>query len=243
MNVLPVLIAVAAVVVLIIILKLVRVRADGGTGYESRGVLFTPAERSFMGVLEQALDSRYRVFGKIRLGDLVKPARGLSNSKRAAAQNKINQKHVDFVVCTANELALVGVLELDDTSHLRRDRAERDRFVDQVLAAAGIPILRFPAKKGYGVQEVRARLAEMMSANAKSGAVAAPVKNAAPAVPLAPVSAKHAPSTPDGDPALCPQCSAQMVRRQAVRGLNAGKYFWTCSTYPACRQMAEVGEG
>jgi hypothetical protein len=164
----PVLITMVAIaVVSFIVLMLILARSGEKAGYESSGSLFTPAERSFLEVLEQALDSRYRVFGKVRLGDLIKPAKGLAAGTWTIAMNRINQLHVDFVVCTANELALVGVLALDDQSHGHEDRAGRDGFVDRALANAGIPVLRFPAGKGYAVQEVRARLAEMLFSGSK----------------------------------------------------------------------------
>ena len=186
MNVLFVIIASIIIVGLFIVVglfiavKLLQAQSGEKAGYENRGNLFTPAERSFLGALEQALDGRYRVFGKVRLGDLIKPAKAVAAGKRTAALNRINQKHVDFVVCTANELALVGVLELDDLTHGREDRGERDEFVDQALAIAGIPVLRFPAKKGYAVQDVRPRLAEMISAGTKAGVVSAAQKAISP---------------------------------------------------------------
>jgi restriction system protein len=33
----------------------------------------------------------------------------------------------------------------------------------------------------------------------------------------------------------CPKCSADMVRRKASKGANAGNEFWGCSTYPTCK--------
>lgn len=42
------------------------------------------------------------------------------------------------------------------------------------------------------------------------------------------------PPTTSARPA-CPKCDAQMVRRTAKRGSNAGGDFWGCVTYPACR--------
>jgi hypothetical protein len=109
--------------------------------YQARQELFSPAERSFFGVLEQAVAGSYRVLGKVRLGDLVQPAKGLSTGKRTGAWNRIHQKHVDFVLCQPDTLAVAGVVELDDASHRRKDRAERDEFVDKALSTAGIPIV------------------------------------------------------------------------------------------------------
>ena len=38
----------------------------------------------------------------------------------------------------------------------------------------------------------------------------------------------------------CPSCGADMVKRTARKGLNAGQSFWGCSTYPACRAVRSV---
>jgi len=46
-------------------------------------------------------------------------------------------------------------IELDDKSHQRKDRQERDAFVDEVFRAAGLPLVHIPAAKGYQVDEVR----------------------------------------------------------------------------------------
>ena len=175
---------VLAVVAALVILKMKQPTADDELGFARKDVLFTPAERSFLGVLEQALDSRYRVFGKVRLGDIVKPAKGLSNSKRTTAQNKVNQKHVDFVICAASDLAVVGVVELDDKSHERDDRAGRDQFVDRALADAKIPVIHFSAKKGYALPEVRAKLAECLAIGT--------APSSPPVILVAPVSEKPA---------------------------------------------------
>ena len=253
MNLLIILFMVAAVVV-IVVLKLKQMPVDGGLSFTKRDVLFTPAERSFFGVLEQALEGRYRVFGKVRLGDIVKPAKGLSNSKRATAQNKVNQKHVDFVVCTASNLAVIGVVELDDKSHERDDRAGRDRFIDQTLADAKIPIVHFPAQKGYEIAEVRAKLAVGLAAGAppavQSASVAvSPVPEKVVAMPVAekqaPVAATPKPATPTASvektaAPVCPKCSSAMVKRQATKGPHAGKFFWACSAFPKCRQVVAV---
>lgn len=40
--------------------------------------------------------------------------------------------------------------------------------------------------------------------------------------------------TVDAAPA-CPKCGSPMVRRTAKAGANAGRTFWGCSTFPACR--------
>lgn len=45
------------------------------------------------------------------------------------------------------------VVELDDRSHEKKDRQERDELVVGALKAAGLPILHVAAAKGYVPQE------------------------------------------------------------------------------------------
>ena len=123
--------------------------------FEHAGPLFSPAERSFLGVLEQSVGAELRVLGKVRLADLIRPSAGLATGPRNAAFNKISRKHVDFVLCDPHTLAVVAVVELDDRSHQRADRRERNTFVDEALAAAGIPILHMPCQRAYSVSELR----------------------------------------------------------------------------------------
>lgn len=41
--------------------------------------------------------------------------------------------------------------------------------------------------------------------------------------------------------AVCPICGSGMVRRTAKRGPDAGREFWGCSRYPACRGTRPIG--
>jgi hypothetical protein len=120
--------------------------------YKRQPALFSPAERSFLEVLEQVLGSEYRVFGKVRIADLIKPENGAG---RHTALNRIVGKHVDFVVCNATDLSIIGVIELDDKSHNQDSRRRRDAFVDRAFASAGIPITRFPARAAYSLSASR----------------------------------------------------------------------------------------
>ena len=38
----------------------------------------------------------------------------------------------------------------------------------------------------------------------------------------------------------CPQCGAEMVKRTARKGGNAGGEFWGCSKFPACRGVRQL---
>jgi len=132
-------------------------RADGRHAYEAVALL-TPAERSFFGVLQQAVASDYQIFAKVRLADIVRPVRSSSRSRWQSAFNRITGKHVDFVLCDSERLSVVGVIELDDSTHARFERGVRDSLVDSALADAGIPVLRISARQCYAPAQIREQI-------------------------------------------------------------------------------------
>lgn len=54
--------------------------------------------------------------------------------------NSIAKKHVDFVLCNPDNLAVIELIELDDNSHNNNTRVVRDNMVDKILTGAGYKI-------------------------------------------------------------------------------------------------------
>ncbi len=211
-------------------------RGKGGeeSPYQKEPTLFTPAERSFLGVLEQAIGNEVRIMGKVRVADVLKVRPGLDAKARQSAFNRIQSKHLDFVACDPNDLSIRFAVELDDKSHDRTDRQNRDSFLDEAMEKAGLPIIRFVAKKGYSVQEVSDAIAGRLTYNLHEAVP--PVEEAIPANAALPVTQGKA----DQGALRCPACGGEMVRRKASKGANAGNEFWGCSNYPKCRQTQAV---
>ena len=120
--------------------------------YKKRDYLLTAAERSFYEVLQTVVDNQLHVFPKIRLVDLLYLPKGTEN--RQAHMNRVQSKHVDFVLCDLQNVRPLLVIELDDSSHEREDRKDRDAFVDQALEDAALPILHVPANRTYAPKEL-----------------------------------------------------------------------------------------
>ena len=120
--------------------------------------LFTKAERSFLGVLNQAVGSQFQIMGKVRLSDVIKPARTNDRSGWQRAFNRITSKHLDFVACDPSDLSIMFAIELDDSSHHRGDRTARDHFLNEAMKSAGVPLYRFSAKRTYSLAEIRSVL-------------------------------------------------------------------------------------
>ena len=190
------------------------------TRYQFGAPLFTPAERSFLGVLDQAVGDIFRIFGKVRVADVLQPARGLDRGERQSALNKITSKHFDYVLCESGDLSVVGVVELDDKSHNQSSRKERDRFLEDACTQAGLPLLRFNAKQSYSISEIRGTV---MLALGRSELVEIEAKPSDQSIDATGVEER------------CPRCSSELVVRVAKKGENAGREFLACSTFPICR--------
>lgn len=123
--------------------------------FRRRDTLFTAAERSFLGVLDQASAGRYRVFGKVRIADVIAPARGLDKSTWARVFNRIKAKHFDFVLCDPQTLKVNAVIELNDKSHTDSRRVERDELVGRACADACLPLRMMRARRSYSLAAVK----------------------------------------------------------------------------------------
>lgn len=157
------------VIVVVVVAGFVAVAGKkAGTGskvgfpYVPAKALFTPAERSFLGVLDQAVGSEHRVFGKVRVSDLAAVKPGLGNAARQGALNRVAAKHFDFVVCRASDLSVVCAVELNDSSHSSKRAQVRDELLTKVCEVIGLPLFQVPAKRAYSVQELQAQLASVI---------------------------------------------------------------------------------
>jgi hypothetical protein len=71
-------------------------REEVALPYTKNRALFSHAERSFLDVLERAIGEQYRVFGKVRVVDVVSVKPISDRSKWQTAFNRISAKHFDF---------------------------------------------------------------------------------------------------------------------------------------------------
>ena len=133
--------------------------------YRIQKTLLTPAERSFYGVLKQAVGGQYEIFSKVRVADILTPI-SVNPPNRSAwqkAQNKIHARHFDFALCNKDDLSVVSILELDDKSH-RTDKAKkRDDFLNKACESAGLRMIRVPAKRAYVIMDIQRLIASASS--------------------------------------------------------------------------------
>jgi hypothetical protein len=151
------------------VIVILRTRSGGKDGgdipaaYQTRAALFTPAERSFAGVLDGVLPDGITWMGKVRLGDVFDTRKGLSASQRARAWNRITQKHTDFLLVRVSDFAPVAGIELDDSSHQEARRKERDVLVGEVFRSGGLPLIHVRAQSAYNRAELAAKIAQSLT--------------------------------------------------------------------------------
>ena len=136
--------------------------------YLSQGHLLSPAERSFMGVLECVISKDYIIVPKVRVADVLRPAKSDTRSDWQRAFNRISAKHFDYIICHALDFRIIAAIELDDVSHKRKNRKARDSFLKSATASADLPLLRFEARSSYTVEEVRQILGSLLRDDLKN---------------------------------------------------------------------------
>jgi len=187
--------------------------------YLVRDDFLSPAELSFYLVLKSSVADLALVCPKVSLGDLFY-ARTSDPSQHRSYTNKIDRKHIDFLLCDPKSVRPILGIELDDKSHQRQDRQERDEFVEHVFSAAKLPLVRIPVRHAYSVSELNALLQPYFAKK------------------VLPVTAQ--PQLTSATP-NCPKCGSLMLLRTAKSSANQGEKFWGCSNYPQCRGIMKAG--
>lgn len=127
--------------------------APTGMPYNKRARLVTKAELRFYKSLQKAVQDDWEIFAMVRIADILRVQEGIKN--RRSWINKILAKHIDFVLCDPASLEPICCIELDDSSHQRKDRIERDIFVDEAFHSADLPLVRIPVRSSYHAREIR----------------------------------------------------------------------------------------
>jgi hypothetical protein len=186
--------------------------------YKANPYFLSNAEASFYHFIKQMVGENVNIFPHVALRDLVSVS-GVGKSEFQKFHNKIDRKQMDFLLVDSKTLKTILVIELDDSTHKRDTRMERDTFVDEVFAVANIPLVRIPVKHSYDSNE----LGKLFK-----GAIEQQVTN------------KN--ESPDyhftiDNPPFCPSHGIRMVLRTARQ---SGEKFWGCPNYPNCREIIKV---
>ncbi|MFA9403573.1 MAG: DUF2726 domain-containing protein [Anaerolineales bacterium] len=190
--------------------------------YRVRDDFLSQAEHSFYQVLRSMMGEHFTICPKVNLRDIFYVAK---RKDSFGAYNRINRKHIDFIICEPKTMRPKFAIELDDSSHKRSDRSERDQFVNKVFAQAGLPLVRVQARDSYSQSELGELFRSALSQSSPTQDVEGPPANA------------HAEAS---EVSNCPKCGIPMVMREAKRGSRKGERFYGCENYPQCRETMPI---
>lgn len=153
-----ILIIVAVIVVIGVIVEILRGKEDEPRKYQykQKNYFMSRAEHECYDALVIAVGERYHVFPQVHLPSII--------DNKVVGQNwngafrHISQKSVDFVLCDKSYISPKLAIELDDRTHERQDRKDRDVEVARVLKDAGLPLLRLENHGRFNPSELMQKI-------------------------------------------------------------------------------------
>ena len=128
--------------------------------YKPKIYITTLNEMKFYTVLlEIAKELDYIVFSQVSLYNIISLKENLDYSTRTKYFNKIAAKSIDFVLVD-KKCRIKLCIELDDYTHKRKNRIERDTFINELFKELEIDLLRYPTYNIYYKEILKKRIQE-----------------------------------------------------------------------------------
>ena len=128
--------------------------------YKKKDFFMTRPEHELYDILVSIVGDKYYIYPQAHLPAVVDYKVVGQNWK--AAFSHINQKSVDFVLCDKKYISPKLAIELDDKSHEREYRIERDIEVERILAESQLPLLRIKNNGSFDPKEILQRINELV---------------------------------------------------------------------------------
>ncbi len=183
--------------------------------YRLRDVFLSSGEIACYRFLQEIVGGRFVICPKVALTEVVSVARPNEN---VHFFKKIFRKSVDFLLLSRQTMKPVMGVQLVRPGGKEGVRP-RDRFLQDVFAAVGLPLACIPMAGHYDRDEIlplfHLALVKLQTAHrAEDGA------------------ADHTP--------VCPKCGVTMVLRIVREGPRAGEQYYGCMNYPRCTETVPV---
>ena len=120
--------------------------------YSRKQFIMTKAENDFYQALQHAIGTSYMIYPQAHLDVFLDHK--TKGQNWSAALSGIQRKSVDFLICNHIYYNPLVAIELDDASHDRPDRKERDEKVSAICEAADMPLVRIEWRPSYEPNEV-----------------------------------------------------------------------------------------
>lgn len=131
----------SVVIAVFIVMKIAqRNRSASKYSYTKKEFLISRAEHECYDALVAGVGNDFYIFAQVHLPTLLDHK--VKGQNWQGAYSHINRKSVDFVLCDKSYISPKLAIELDEKTHQREDRQERDVEVERILSEAGMPLLR-----------------------------------------------------------------------------------------------------
>jgi len=112
----------------------------------------SPAEKECFHALVAAKGHEFCIFPQVHISHLVNGK--IYGQNWRGAYRHIDEKSVDFVLCTKSDLSPVLAIELDDHSHDTPTRVARDSEVERIFREVKLPLLRLQNHGSFDPSEL-----------------------------------------------------------------------------------------
>ena len=129
--------------------------------YKKKSFFLSRAEHECYDALMTAVGKDFYIFAQVHLPTIL-DNKVVGQNWRGAFRH-INEKSVDYVLCDKAYIAPKLVIELDDRTHERPDRKERDKEVERILQEAGLPLLRLGNNGSFNSEELKQKVTTILT--------------------------------------------------------------------------------
>ena len=129
--------------------------AEGKFLYQLKSSLVTDTEMNYLKCIKDVLPKGYLIQPQVNLASFIIRTDG------ARYQNELF-RNVDFIITDLFYKPLI-LIEINDQTHLSRDRVERDKKVANICEEAGIPIIKLWTSYGVNPEYIKKRIEETIA--------------------------------------------------------------------------------
>ena len=125
------------------------------TLYNKKDYLLTQQELKFYKLIKMITDkNNLNIFSQVALYEIV-------TSKNIKDFNKIKSKTIDFVITDTN-CKIKFCIELDDPTHIKENRQQRDKFIEDLFNQLNIKLIRIPVQNYYNLKQLEEKIKESL---------------------------------------------------------------------------------
>lgn len=131
--------------------------------YKAKRYVITLNELKFYNVLtEIAKELDLFIFAQVSLYNILQTKSDLDYKTKTIYFNKIASKSIDFVLVDKKDCRIKLCIELDDSTHNKKARIERDEFINKLFKDLEINLLRYPVYQIYYKETLKRKIEEAM---------------------------------------------------------------------------------